>query len=139
MDTLARTLIGMIALIMLVYGLGFWFQIEAMNEKFALATLNDLGFASIRADFAGFFLSVGLFSAVAAWMRFGMAALAAATLFILAFLGRVLSLVMDGPVAGGIPPMVFESVSASILLWARYLWRSDGSRTATTNDGQGDH
>lgn len=98
-----------------------------MTARFALATLNDLGFASIRADFAGFFLSVGVFSAVAAWKRSGSTALAAATLFLFALLGRgsLFSLVMDGPVTGGVPPMIFEAVSASLLLWARHLWQTD--------------
>ncbi len=139
MDTAARVVVGLIALIMLLYGLGFWFRTDAMNQQFALATRNDLGFASIRADVAGFFLSVGLFSAVAAWMRCGLAALGAATLFIFAFVGRTISLVVDGPVAGGVPPMVFEAVSATILLWARHLWQGDVSPTEQIIDGRGDN
>lgn len=127
METLMRVLIGLIALMMSAYGLGFWFLTDTMNARFALATSNDLGFASIRADFAGFFFSVAVFSAVAAWKRSGEAALAAATLFLFAFVGRVLSLVMEGPVTGGVPPMTFEIVAASLLLWARHLWQKNAS------------
>lgn len=125
MDTGIRILIGLIASFMVVYGLGFWIFTDAMNQRFALATLNDLGFASIRADFAGFFLSVGVFSGIAAWRRCGTAALGAATLFIFAFLGRVISLFVEGPVTGGVQPMAFEAVSATILLWARHVWQTD--------------
>jgi Domain of unknown function (DUF4345) len=124
MDTLVRILIGVIAAIMLVQGLGFWFRIDVMNGLFALSTLNDLGFASIRADFAGFFLAVGLFCAYAAWKRHRQSALGAAILFIIAFVGRVISLAFEGAVAGGIPPMAFESLSAAILLWARSSWQN---------------
>lgn len=122
MKTLARTLIGLIAAIMLVQGLGFWFFTGTMNEMFALSTINDLGFASIRADFGGFFLAVGLFSTYAAWKENGCAALAAATLFIIAITGRFISLGMEGPVDGGVFPMIFEGTSAAILLWGRHLW-----------------
>lgn len=124
MDNLARLLIALIAAMMIVYGLGFWFQIELMNEKFALSTRNDLGFASIRADFTGFFLAVGLFSAYAAWTRSRHWALAAAVMFIIAFIGRVISLGFEGPVTGGVPPMLFEAGAAAVLLWARSLWKS---------------
>jgi len=124
MDTIARVLIGLIAAIMLVHGLRFWFQIDVMNGLFALSTVNDLGFASIRADFGSLFLSVGVFAAVAAWTRSRQAALGAATLFIIAFLGRVISLGFEGPVEGGFPPMIFEAGSAAILLWARSLWQT---------------
>lgn len=124
MDTIARILVGLIAAFMLVQGFGFWFQIETMNGLFALSTLNDLGFASIRADFGGFFLAVGLFSAYAAWNRVGHWALAAALLFIIAIIGRTISLGFDGLVPGAIPPMIFEGVSAAILLWARNLWQT---------------
>ena len=118
-----RILVALIAVVMLVHGLGFWFRIDMMNGLFALATQNDLGFASIRADFGGFFLAVGLFSAYAAWRQDGQAALGAAMLFIIAFIGRVISLGFEGPVAGGVPPMMFEAVSAVILLLARGRWR----------------
>lgn len=124
METLARGLVGIIAVIMLVYGLGFWFQTGMMNDRFALSTASDLGFASIRADFAAFFLAVALFAAYAAWKRDGQAALGAATLFILAFIGRSISLGFEGPVAGGVPPMIFEAGSAAILLWARGMWQA---------------
>lgn len=122
MDMVLRCVIGLLAAFMLVYGLGFWFQTDMMNARFALATQNDLGFASIRADFASFFLSVGLFAGYAAWKRSSCAALAAATLLGLAFVGRAISLLFEGPVAGGVPPMTFEAVATAILLFARSRW-----------------
>ncbi|MCH9807076.1 MAG: hypothetical protein K0U74_05030 [Alphaproteobacteria bacterium] len=122
MRTLARSLVALVAVIMSAQGLAFWFQTELMNGLFALSTINDLGFASIRADFGGFFLAVGLFSALAAWKCQGHWALAAAILFVIAFTGRVISLGFEGPVDGGVVPMVFEATAAAILLWARNLW-----------------
>ena len=123
MKQLARALVGLIALIMLAHGWAFWFRIDAMNQLFALSTLNNLGFASIRADFGGFFLAVGLFSGYAAWKYQGQWALAAAILFLIALTGRFISLGLEGPVDGGLAPMLFEGTSAAILLWARSLWQ----------------
>lgn len=124
MENVARILVGLIAAFMLVSGLGFWFHTDTMNKIFALSTLNDLGFASIRADFASFFLAIGLFAGIAAWKRDPHFAASAATLFILALIGRVISLGFEGKVAGGVPPMLLEASSAAILLWARQIWQT---------------
>ena len=118
-------MVGLIGAFMLTNGLGFWFFTDAMNEMFALSTVNNLGYASIRADFGGFFLGAGLFAAYAAWRRDGQAALGAAVLFIIGFIGRVITLVLDGPVAGGVPPMVIEAMSASVLLWTHQMWQHE--------------
>jgi hypothetical protein len=122
MDMAARGLIGLIAAFFLINGLGFWFNQEAQNAMFALATANDLGKASIRADFGGFFLAVGIMSAMAAWKRCRWSAAGAALLLGLALVGRGVSLAMDGAVPGFAPPMIVEAVCVAILLWARKLW-----------------
>ena len=48
----------------------------------------------------------------------------AALLFGIALLGRIVSVVLDGPAPGGTTPMVVEAVSVAILLWARGVWKA---------------
>ncbi len=119
---IARILVGLMAAFFFAMGLLFWFQLDNQAAGFAIAAVNDLGRASIRADFGSFFLSVGLFCGYASWKRCGAAALAAAVLFGLALLGRLLTIALEGTAPGAVPPMVVEAISVAILLWARRGW-----------------
>ena len=119
---IARGLVGLMALFLFAMGVQFWFALDASAAQFQIEAAGALGRASIRADVGAFFLSVGLFCAYAAWKQCGGAAAAAALLFGLALLGRLVTLAMDGPAPGAVPPMVVEAVSVAILMWARSIW-----------------
>lgn len=119
---IARVLVGLMALFFFAMGVQFWFALDASAAQFQIEAAGALGRASIRADVGAFFLSVGLFCGYAAWKQSGGAATAAALLFGLALLGRLVTLAMDGPAPGAVPPMVVEAVSVAILMWARSIW-----------------
>jgi hypothetical protein len=124
MVLLARLLIALIAVFFLVSGLGFWFAHDQLTAQFAIQTQDVLGRASIRADFGGFFLGVGIMSAMAAWRQSPAWATGAALLLGLAFVGRVVSIMADGPATGGTVPMLVEAGAIAILLWGRSVWRT---------------
>lgn len=119
---IVRILVGLVALFFIVMGLGFWFSLDSQIVGFAISPDNVLGRASIRADFGGFFLGGGLMAAYAAWKMCRTAAAGAMLLLGLALVGRILSILLDGPAPGGIPPMVVEAVCVAILVWARRVW-----------------
>lgn len=119
---IARVLVGLMALFFFAMGVQFWFALDASAAQFQIEAAGALGRASIRADVGAFFLSVGLFCGYAAWKQCGGAAAAAALLFGLALFGRLVTLAMDGPAPGAVPPMVVEAVSVAILMWARSIW-----------------
>ena len=124
-DTVLKVLVGLIALFMAINGLGFWFALDTINPVYALSTTADLGRASIRADFGGFFLAVAAMAGYGLLNRSATAGAGAAVLFIPGLGGRVLTVLLDGglPAGGGLPMMV-EATSAAILLWARNAWSS---------------
>lgn len=127
MTLAARILVGVMALFFGAMGLGFWLNLETQAAGFGLQAAVDaanlIGRASVRADFGSFFLTVGLLCAYAAWKRCGSAAVGAALLFGIALLGRLVSVILDGPAPGGTPPMLVEAVSVAVLLWARGVWK----------------
>ncbi len=122
MNIAARGLVGLMGLFFLSMGLGFWFSLDDRAAQFAIEASSALGRASIRADFGSFFLTVGILCGYASWKRCGAAAAGAALLFVLALLGRIVTIILEGQAPGAIPPMVVEAVSVGILLWARNVW-----------------
>lgn len=128
MTLAARIIVGLMVFVFGSVGVGFWFNLETQAVGFALQgavdAANTLGRASVRADFGSFFLTVAILCGFAAWKRSGAAASGAALLFGLALLGRVVSILIDGPAPGGYVPMGVEAVSVAILLWARGVWKS---------------
>ena len=128
MNMAARVLVGIMALFFGAMGVGFWFSLESQAAGFGLQAAVDaanlIGRASVRADFGSFFLTVGVLCVYAAWKRCGSAAVGAALLFGIALLGRIVSVLLDGPAPGGFMPMGVEAVSVAILLWARSVWKT---------------
>lgn len=122
-----RILVGLMALFFGAMGAQFWFSLDSQAAAFGLQgavdAANLIGRASVRADFGSFFLTVCILCAYAAWKRNGSAAVGAALLFGLALMGRILSILLDGPAPGGTPPMVVEAACVAILLWARSVWK----------------
>ncbi len=127
MNLAARIVVGLMVLVFGSVGLGFWFSLETQAVGFALQGAVDganlLGRASVRADFGAFFLTVAVLCGYAAWKRSGAAATGAALMFGLALLGRILSILLEGPAPGGVMPMGVEAVSVLVLLWARSVWK----------------
>ena len=119
---IARALVGLMALFFFAMGVLFWVSLDTQAAQFQIQAAGALGNASIRADFGSFFLSAGLFCGYAAWKQHGEAALAAATLFGLALLGRLVTIVLEGAAPGAVQPMVVEAICVAILLWARSGW-----------------
>jgi hypothetical protein len=123
MQMVSRILVGLVGAFFFVMGLMFWFSLDTQVVGFAIEPSNVLGRASIRADFGGFFLAGGIMGLYAAWKQCRMAAAGAMLLLGLALAGRIISILLDGPAPGGIPPMVVEAVCVAILAWARSGWR----------------
>lgn len=128
MTTMNRTLVGLIGAFMLTNGLGFWFALDLIAPLYNLSVADPLARAGIRADFGGFFFASGAFATYAAARSNPTAARAAAALFILAITGRFLSVAFDGAAPQGALPMLFEGISAAILLRSAHLWARQAER-----------
>ncbi len=124
MAIIVRILVGLIAAFFLVMAAGFWFALDQTIAGFAVSPESALGRASIRADFGGFFIGVGVMSAMACWRQSRTYAFGALLLLSFALAGRAVSLLLDGPAPGGVEPMVVEAACIAVLAWARGVWKS---------------
>jgi Domain of unknown function (DUF4345) len=124
MTMVPRILIGLLAALFLFMGLQFWFAQDQATQGFNLVTQDLLARASIRADFGVTFLGIGIMSAMAAWRKSAAYAWGAMLLMAIAFCGRLVSILLEGPAPGGTQPMVVEALGVAILFWGYRSWKT---------------
>ena len=125
MTFLVRTLIGLIALFFIAWGLRFFFTPEAMAAEFAIVPSGAAGLSTIRGDLGGTFVAIGVF--VAMGLRPGARRwlyTAAALIGAIAF-GRAISLVLDGTPPAAIVPFSTELAFVAALVYAARRLRSE--------------
>ena len=113
-------LIFLAGLVDLFLGLGFLFQPQSGGATFGLAPLGDQGLAVLRADMTAFFVVAAGCMMWGAWRRNADLFLPPAALFGIAFIGRLLSLAVDGVYPMFWLPMAAEAFHVVLLLAA---WR----------------
>ena len=124
MVVLTRILLAAIGLLFLVVGAGLWFNTGEAAAKMGLVNLAAAGLGTVRADIAGFFIGGGIIQIVAAIRRDPNLLWPVQLLVLLALMGRAITLVIDGPVAAGIPSMGIELVLLVLLLWCKKVWHT---------------
>jgi hypothetical protein len=116
----ALAMIGGIAFT--VIGLGFFFVPDTAAASFALRPDGVAGLAVLRADMTAFFVVGGVCMIWGAWKRNGELLLVPAALFGIAFTGRLLGVIIDGPSPQFWLPMLVEAATVAItLLGSRHL------------------
>ncbi len=125
MTFLVRTLIGLIALFFIAWGLRFFFTPEVMAAEFAISPDGTAGLSTIRGDLGGTFLAIGLFAAMGLrrgarhWLY-----AAAAVLGAIAF-GRAIGFAFDGTSPAVIVPFGVELACGAALVYAARRLRSE--------------
>ncbi|MDG1066174.1 MAG: hypothetical protein P8M13_10250 [Luminiphilus sp.] len=119
---LSRLLSGLFGFLFLALGAGLWLNTGDAAANLGLVDLAAAGFGTVRADIAGFFLGGGLILVVAAGRRDPSLLWPVQLLVLIALLGRTLTLVIDGPVAAGVPSMGVELVILVLLFWCKRVW-----------------
>ncbi len=119
---LSRLLSGLFGLLFLAVGTGLWLNTGDAAANMGLVDLAAAGLGTVRADIAGFFLGGGLILVVAAGRCDPSLLWPVQLLVLIALLGRTLTLVIDGPVAAGLPSMGVELVILALLLWCKRVW-----------------
>lgn len=122
MQNILRGAIGIIGLAMFAIGLGFLFAPVTLGQAFHVEPVGSQGLASIRADFTGFFIGVGVFAMIGAWTERARPLLVPMLMLGVALFGRFVSLVFDGMGPAAIPPMVAEAVMLAVLVtgWRKF-------------------
>jgi hypothetical protein len=119
----ARVGVALLGALFLVIGAGLIFNTTDAAADLGLPNMMAAGYGTVRADIAGFFLGGGLISVVASFRKDGSLLWPVQLLVLLALLGRVFTLVVDGPVAAGLTSMGVEVAILVLFLWAKRVWQ----------------
>lgn len=117
MIVMLRALLFVGGLFYVLMGVGFLLDPAGSGADFGIAPQGTMGLASIRADMTAFFLVAGGCLIWGAWARKGDPLLVSAALMGIALLGRIVTLVIDGPHDGFILPMIVEGVTVIVALF----------------------
>lgn len=121
-----RAIIGLIvvlfALFDMVLGFGFFLNPVSSGSGFGLTAHSPAGLSALRADFTAFFLVGAGFMIAGAWKQRGALLVAPLCLFLIAFTGRLASLVIDGTYDAWALPMIVEMAHIVLLALAIRLW-----------------
>lgn len=123
MVMVSRLLVGLIGLLSAVSVIQHWFAVETLADARGIETIGAIGAANIRADIGGLFLAIAVFALIAAWKRSAFWLLATWLLPALAFLGRIVSVGLDGIGPRVIEPMIVEVFVLTILGSVYLYWK----------------
>jgi hypothetical protein len=123
MVVVARVGVALLGALFLVIGAGLIFNTTDAAADLGLPNMMAAGYGTVRADIAWFFLGGGLISVVASLRKDGSLLWPVQLLVLLALLGRVFTLAVDGPVAAGLTSMGVEVAILVLLLWAKRVWQ----------------
>lgn len=116
----ALALLG--GIIFTLIGLGFLFMPASTGADFNLLPDGIAGLAVMRADMTAFFVVAGVCMAWGAWTRNGELLMVPAALFAIAFTGRLVTVIADGPSPQFWLPMLVEASAVAVtLLGSRHL------------------
>lgn len=116
MNVVTRGLLTLVGAGNAVFGVWGLIRPAATASMLGLQVPGSQGLGEVRAVYGGLVLMVGLLTLTAAWRDTGAATLRAlSVLFAGLVLGRVLSVVLDGPAAATLAAGAFEAFSAALL------------------------
>jgi len=121
MRLLLSALLFVMGLFYLFVGAGFLVNPVAAGLDFGLTAERAQGLSTIRADMTAFFYVGGGAMIWGAWKRRGDPLLVSAALFGIAFIGRLVSYIVDGPYKAWTGPMIIELVTVIVCLVAWWV------------------
>lgn len=116
MVTVLRALIFVAGLFFVLMGLGFLIDPASAGMDFGMIPDGNLGRASMRADMTAFFVVAGGCLIWGGWARNGDPLLVTSALMAIAIIGRVTTLIVDGPHDAWFMPIIVESVTLILAL-----------------------
>jgi hypothetical protein len=117
--TLLRVAIAVVGALGLLVGLRVWLSPQRAAAQLGVGALGPLGVATLRADIAGFFAATGGFALLGAIRDDRRRLTAPLVMIALALAGRCLTLIIDGPAAAMVPPMLIETGLVLVLALGR--------------------
>ena len=121
-DLILRVFVGVAGLLLLSIGVQYLIDPVTAGAQFAIGVTGDPGIANLRADMVGFFCGSGGLALTAAVRNKSSWLLAPMVMMALAFIGRVVTLIVEGT-DPGVPAMIVEG--ASVVIFSAAMMRDD--------------
>lgn len=122
MALVLRALLFVGGLFFVLMGIGFLLDPVGSGADFGIAPQGTLGLASMRADMTAFFVVAGGCMIWGGWARKGDPLLVTAALMAIAIIGRLYTLIVNGPHDEWFVPIIVEAVTVILaLLGSRML------------------
>ncbi|MDX1704374.1 MAG: DUF4345 family protein [Altererythrobacter ishigakiensis] len=122
MALVLRALLFVGGLFFVLMGIGFLLDPVGSGADFGIAPQGTLGLASMRADMTAFFVVAGGCMIWGGWARKGDPLLVTAALMAIAIIGRLYTLIVNGPHDDWFVPIIVEAVTVILaLLGSRML------------------
>ena len=125
MRTLSRAIIGLTALLFAGIGFTIWIAPGQAASRLGLHPVDAHGLITVRADFGGLFVGLGIVTAVAFITRRGAWSAAAAVVLGTIAAGRAIGWIDNGGPAGDVTDLVVELVLGAVMVFS--------ARAAVTN------
>lgn len=121
---LARVAVAAVGLFGFVMGVHFWIDPVAAGAVLGISGQGVLGLATLRADFGSLFGASAILSFAAILRNDGKYLTAPILLFVLALLGRFLTVFVNGMAAVEVQPMAVEAILVVVLVLSRTAMRA---------------
>ncbi len=121
-DLIIRVFVGVSGLLLLSIGVQYLLDPVTAGAQFAIGTTGDMGIANLRADMVGFFCGSGGLALAAAIRNKTSWLLAPMVLMALAFIGRLITLGVEGTDPGA-TAMIVEA--AMVVIFAGAMMRDN--------------
>lgn len=122
MKTIIRILTAALGLAALLAVAALWLNPDGGAQKFGLVLNGAAGRGAVRAELAGLFLALGMFSLLAAAYQNRDYARAALMLTAAVLVGRVINLIASGMALGLLPPAGLELVMMAVYYSGARMW-----------------
>ena len=128
MHVILSAILLALAILDLVLGTGFLVNPAGGADDFGLAVVSTHGASTLRGDMTAFFYVAAISLAWGGWKRRPAVLLPALGLFAIAFTGRFINVIAQGPYDGWMVPMAVEGFHCVVIIVAMRAWGLAGRR-----------
>ncbi len=128
LNWISRILLGLVGVLFIILAIGFLFSTKesAANVGLDISTLT--GYATVRADMSGYFIVSGGILLYASIRKFAHILWPVSLLIIAAYIGRLITIFVNGYDTASFTPMIIEAVIVGLIIYAQKYWDIDVKR-----------
>lgn len=119
---ISRILLGLFGLLFIFIAFGFLFNTQISASNVGLEISTHTGYATVRADMAGYFIVGGALLLYASINKMAQFLWPVLLLVVAAFVGRLITVFANGYDNSSFIPMIVELIIISLIIYAQRHW-----------------